>query len=142
MKNIFSFPLILIGISMIILGILWMIVDEPWMLDKVANEERLGINFKELFKIDTNSSLPQYLKQIYRFFGLWVLIIGLFTTTLSSAIISKDSKIRIILLLCIGLMSYCGIIFAYIWIPSSPFVYLGWIMIILHAISFYAHKKL
>ncbi|MDG2396918.1 MAG: hypothetical protein P8M03_04630 [Flavobacteriaceae bacterium] len=142
MKNIFSFPLILIGISMIILGILWMIVDEPWMLDKVANEERLGINFKELFKIDTNSSLPQYLKQIYRFFGLWVLIIGLFTTTLSSAIISKDSKIRIILLLCIGLMSYCGIILAYIWIPSSPFVYLGWIMIILHAISFYAHNKL
>ena len=27
----------------------WMLVDEPWMLDKVANEERLNMTFDKLF---------------------------------------------------------------------------------------------
>ena len=48
-KLLFSLPLLIIGISMVILGARWLFVDEPWMLDKVANEERLGISFKELF---------------------------------------------------------------------------------------------
>ncbi|MAX09475.1 MAG: hypothetical protein CMG13_01260 [Candidatus Marinimicrobia bacterium] len=78
---LFSAPLIIMGISMILLGFGWLVVDEPWMLDEVANEERLQMSFEELFKI--NETLPGYLKQIYRFFGLWVLTIGVFTTLLS-----------------------------------------------------------
>ena len=34
---------------MIFLG-LWMIVDEPWMLDKVANEERLEMSLTNYFR--------------------------------------------------------------------------------------------
>ena len=71
------------GLSMILLGFGWMFVDEPWMLDKVANEERLQMSFDDLFEIKINATLPGYLKQIYRFFGLWVVTIGIFITLLS-----------------------------------------------------------
>ena len=49
MKKVFSIPLLIIGYTMIVLGIRWMIVDEPWMLDQVANEERLNMTFDKLF---------------------------------------------------------------------------------------------
>ena len=63
---------------MIFLGARWMIVDAPWMLDKVANEERLEMSFDELFQEEINNTLPGYLRLIYQFFGLWVGVIGLF----------------------------------------------------------------
>ena len=71
MKKIFQISYLFIAITLIILGLRWMIVDEPWLLDKVANEERLGMSFKELFDNNINQSLPDYLRQIYRFFGLF-----------------------------------------------------------------------
>ena len=84
-KKLFLVPLVLLGYLFFILGIRWLIVDEPWMLDRVANEERLGMTFEELFSEEINESLPGYLKQIYRFFGLWVSVIGLFIIAFSKA---------------------------------------------------------
>ena len=81
--KLLSYPLLIIGISLILLGARWMIVDEPWMLDEVANVERLEMAFSELFEPEINSTLPGYLRQIYRFFGFWVIIIGLFITLFS-----------------------------------------------------------
>tara|TARA_B100001113_G_C20921290_1_gene540220 strand:- start:252 stop:692 length:441 start_codon:yes stop_codon:yes gene_type:complete len=139
MKKVFSIPLLIIGYTMIVLGIRWMIVDEPWMLDQVANEERLNMSFDQLFSSEINNTLPDYLKQIYRFFGLWVTVIGLFITSLSRENVSKDSIIRIIILFCVGIMCYSGLILVHVWIPSSPFLYLAYGMILLHLISVYGH---
>ena len=41
-------PLILIGLTLCISGIRWLISDEPWILDQVANEERLQMSFSDL----------------------------------------------------------------------------------------------
>tara|TARA_Y100000994_G_C15643653_1_gene422312 strand:- start:298 stop:726 length:429 start_codon:yes stop_codon:yes gene_type:complete len=139
MKKLFSISNLIIGITLVILGIRWMIVDEPWMLDKVANEERLGMTFDKLFENEINQTLPNYLKQIYRFFGLWVLIIGFFILGLSRVDLSTNSKIRLLILSCVGIMSYLGLGLAIFWIPSSPFIYLGCAMVLLHVVSFYAH---
>ncbi len=139
MKKLFSISNLIIGITLVILGIRWMIVDEPWMLDKVANEERLGMTFDKLFENEINETLPNYLKQIYRFFGLWVLIIGFFILGLSRVDLSTNSKIRLLILSCVGIMSYLGLGLAIFWIPSSPFIYLGCAMVLLHVVSFYAH---
>ena len=84
----------IMGFLMIILGSRWMLVDEPWMLDQVANEERLDMTFTKLFNSENNETLPDYLKQIYRFFGLWVIIIGLFTGLFSMPNIIADKRIR------------------------------------------------
>tara|TARA_Y100000741_G_scaffold251310_1_gene193284 strand:- start:1252 stop:1683 length:432 start_codon:yes stop_codon:yes gene_type:complete len=142
MKKIFQISYLFIAITLIILGLRWMIVDEPWLLDKVANEERLGMSFKELFDNNINQSLPDYLRQIYRFFGLWIIIIGFFVLGLSSSSMLENSKIRIILLACVGVMSYSGLLLAIIWIPKSPFVYLGCSMVVIHVLTFYSHIKI
>ena len=139
MKKLFSISNLIIGITLVILGIRWMIVDEPWMLDKVANEERLGMTFDKLFENEINQTLPNYLKQIYRFFGLWVLIIGFFILGLSRVDLTTNSKIRLLILSCVGIMSYLGLGLAIFWIPSSPFIYLGCAMVLLHVVSFYSH---
>ena len=130
-KYLFSIPLMIMGIVMIILGLRWMLVEQPWMLDKIANEERLGMSFDKLFESDINNTLPDYLRQIYKFFGLWVMIIGLFITSFSRPSIISDKKVRISLLFCIGVMVCLGLILAYILIPSSPFIYLGWFLLLM-----------
>ena len=139
MKFFFNIPIIVIGLALIILGARWMIVDQPWMLDQVANEERLGITFDQLFNNEINSTLPDYLKQIYRFFGLWVVVIGLFIFGFSRPVMTSDSRIRVLLLVIVGIMCYSGLALAIFWIPSSPFIYLGCTMVVLHVASFYAH---
>jgi hypothetical protein len=139
MKFFFNIPIIVIGLALIILGARWMIVDQPWMLDQVANEERLGITFDQLFNNEINSTLPDYLKQIYRFFGLWVVVIGLFVCGFSRPVMTSDSRIRVLLLVIVGIMCYSGLALAIVWIPSSPFIYLGCTMVVLHVASFYAH---
>ena len=143
MKNrLFSIPLLTIGFIFIIMGLMWIFVDEPWMLDKVANEERLKITFEKLFSNEINDTLPGYLQQIYRFFGLWVSMIGLFIVSFLREKFVEDSDIRKSLLICTGLTVYLALILAYIWIPSSPFIYLGLGSVILHGISIIGNRKI
>jgi len=127
---------------MIFLGARWMIVDEPWMLDKVANIERLEMTFDELFEPNINSTLPGYLRQIYRFFGLWVSIIGFFIISFSSPKLTSQEIIRKRLLFCMGIMMVMGTILGYALIPSSHFIYLMWIMNILYLFCIYNHSKI
>ncbi len=141
-KKLFLIPLVILGYLFFILGIAWLIVDEPWMLDKVANEERIGMTFEKLFSEDINKSLPGYLKQIYRFFGLWVSIIGLFIIGFSKDRFIEDNSIRKTLLFCVGFTVYSALILAYKFLPSSPFIYVGWGGIFLHLISVLSHRKL
>ena len=138
-KRLFKIPLLFIGFIFIVMGLRWILVEAPWMLDRVANEERLNMTFEKLFSSET---LPGYLKQIYRFFGLWVSIIGLFIVSFLKEKFIKDSDIRKSLLICTGLTVYLALIFAYIWIPSSPFIYLGLGSVILHSISIIGNKKI
>ncbi len=142
MNKLFKTPLLIIGFIFIIMGLRWIFVDEPWMLDRVANEERLNMTFQKLFSNEINDTLPGYLKQIYRFFGLWVSMIGLFIISFLKEKFIKDSDIRKSLLICTGITVYSALIFAYIWIPSSPFIYLGLGSVILHAISIIGNKKI
>ena len=137
--KLFSYPLLIIGFSLIILGARWMLVQEPWMLDEVANIEKLQMTFNELFDSDINSTLPGYLRQIYRFFGFWVIIIGLFISCFSTPDLIKNTKIRIRLLICLGVMMLIGTILGYSLIPNSHFIYMIWIMNILYIFSVYNH---
>tara|TARA_B100001113_G_C20765944_1_gene473048 strand:+ start:145 stop:522 length:378 start_codon:yes stop_codon:yes gene_type:complete len=124
------------------MGLRWMLVDDPWILDKVANEERLEMTFDKLFSSEINDTLPGYLKQIYRFFGLWVSIIGLFIISFLKEKFIQNSDIRKSLLICTGVTVYSALILAYIWIPSSPFIYLGLGSVILHSISIVGNRKI
>jgi hypothetical protein len=141
-KKIFLLPIVTLGIIFIVLGLRWMLVDEPWMLDKVANEERLNMTFGQLFNEEINQTLPGYLKQIYRFFGLWVSIIGIFIVSFAKTKFIENKAFARNLLICIGLMVISAQTLAYILIPSSPFIYLGWGSILMFLISLWGYKKL
>ena len=141
-KKIIITPIFTLGIIFIVLGLRWMLVDEPWMLDKVANEERLNMTFDQLFNEEINETLPGYLKQIYRFFGLWVSIIGIFIVSFAKTKFIENKAFARNLLICIGLMVISAQTLAYILIPSSPFIYLGWGSILMFLISLWGYKKL
>ena len=74
---------------MIFLGLRWVFVSDPWMLDEVANVDRLTMSFDDLFE-QSPHTLTDYLRQIYRFFGLWVSITGLFITLFSMPKVSSN----------------------------------------------------
>ena len=141
-KKIFLTPIITLGIIFIILGLRWMLVDEPWMLDRVANEERLNMTFEKLFSEEINDTLPGYLKQIYRFFGLWVSIIGLFIVSFAKTNFIENKAFARNLMICIGLMVISAQTMAYFLIPSSPFIYLGWGSILMFLVSLWGYRKL
>ncbi len=141
-KKIFLLPIVTLGIIFIVLGLRWMLVDEPWMLDKVANEERLNMTFGQLFNEEINQTLPGYLKQIYRFFGLWVSIIGIFIVSFAKTKFIENKAFARNLLICIGLMVISAQTMAYTLIPSSPFIYLGWGSILMFLVSLWGYRKL
>ncbi len=137
--KLLSYPLLIIGVSLILLGSRWMIVNEPWMLDEVANVERLNMTFNDLFEPEINNTLPGYLRQIYRFFGFWVVIIGLFITLFSNPEMLKNKLIAKRVLFVLGLMLLIGAILGYSLIPSSHFIYLIWIKILMYIVSIYGY---
>ena len=141
-KKIFLIPIVTLGIIFIVLGLRWMLVDEPWMLDKIANEERLNMTFDQLFNEEINETLPGYLKQIYRFFGLWVSIIGLFIVSFTKTKFIENKAFAKNLLICIGTMVISAQAMAYFLIPSSPFIYLGWGSILMFLVSLWGYRKL
>jgi hypothetical protein len=141
-KKIFLTPIFTLGIIFIVLGLRWMLVVEPWMLDKVANEERLNMTFDQLFSEEINETLPGYLKQIYRFFGLWVSIIGIFIVSFTKTKFIENKAFARNLMICIGLMVISAQTMAYFLIPSSPFIYLGWGSILMFLVSLWGYRIL
>ena len=141
-KYTLSYPLVLIGVVLIVCGLRWLINPEPWMLDEVANVERLGMTFEELFKPEINASLPGYLTQIYRFFGFWVLVIGLFISNFSSSQLMRNDEVASRMISIVGFIIGFGLYLSYTFIPSSHFIYLIWFAFLLYLVSLYSFIKL
>ena len=140
--TIVQYSLFLIGFSLVISGFRWMIDSEPWLLDKVANEERLQFSFNELFSVSGNETLPNYLKQIYRFLGMYVFGTGLFLLSLVNVKLLEIQILRVRLLAVLGLLLITNILLAYFWIPSSHFILLMWGAIMLYLVTLYNHFKI
>ena len=137
-----QYPLILISITLCISGIRWLVSSEPWMLDQVANEERLQMTFDDLFIIDGNSTLSAYLTQIYRFLGLYVLGIGFLLLSFTPNTFLDIYIVRKQFLTVLGILLFSNLVLAYVWIPSSHFIYLMWGAIVLYCFSLYNHIRL
>lgn len=137
-----QYPLILISITLCISGIRWLMSSEPWILDQVANEERLQMTFDDLFIIDGNSTLSAYLTQIYRFLGLYVLGIGFLLLSFTPNKFLEIYFVRKQFLTVLGILLVSNLVLAYIWIPSSYFIYLLWGAIVLYCFSLYNHIRL
>ena len=140
--NYVRYPLILISIVLCVSGIRWLINPEPWMLDQVANEERLQMTFVDLFLIEGNSTLGEYLTQVYRFLGLYVLGIGFLLLAFTPNKFLEIYIVRQRFLTVLGILLVSNLVLAYVWIPSSHFIYVMWGTIVLYCLSLYNHSKL
>ena len=142
MFKLFWIPIFIIGLVLMILGPRWMLVEEPWLLDKVANEETLGMSFDKLFSNDINSTLPEYLRTIYRFFGLWVTFIGLLFLSQLLLFDLTKYKSRNTIHGIVGLLLIFSLFLGHTRIPSSPFIYLMWFFVLIYVISLFASWRI
>lgn len=140
MKKI-RYPLIIISVSLCVSGIRWLLSSEPWILDQVANEERLQMTFVELFSNNGNSTLSAYLTQIYRFLGLYVLGLGVILLGFTPLKFIQIKSFRKRFLIILGLLLVSNLLLAYLWIPSSHFIYVMWAAISLYLFSVFNHLK-
>ena len=136
-----KYPLVLISLALCISGIRWLISSEPWMLDQIANEERLQMTFKDLFLEQENTTLSAYLTQIYRFLGLYVLWIGFILFSFTSNKFLEIYTFRKRFLTVLGILLFSNLALAYFWIPSSHFIYVMWAAIGLYCLGLYNHLK-
>ena len=124
-KTIHNFiwaPISLIGVVSLAFGSIWILHPEPWLLDQPANEALLQTSFNELFSDDANKFLPSYLIVIYRFFGLWLITIGLLVLSLVkiTRLGTKQARFLIHSTLFLTLLSMYYLIFKYL--PTSPLI--------------------
>tara|TARA_B100001250_G_scaffold377729_1_gene367031 strand:+ start:741 stop:1190 length:450 start_codon:yes stop_codon:yes gene_type:complete len=123
-KNIHNFiwiPLFSIGFGAVGLGSAWLIHPQPWMLDQQPNEELLRISFHTLLASNVNAHLPDYLLVIYRFFGWWIISIGLLImvyiqVTKMGTALARNAILGVLLIILIGI---AYMVFNFI--PLSPF---------------------
>ena len=140
--NLTWIPIFFVGIIAVILGITWLLHPEPWLLDKVPNEILLNTSFDVLFSKSINIKLPDYLLVIYRFFGLWLLSIGvliiiyIYVTRLGT----QTSRNSIFLVLTIILIGIYYLVLNYI--PSSPLLPVLYILTLCLFCSMYFSRKL
>ena len=137
-----KYPVIIIATVISISGIRWLVSPEPWILDQVANEERLAMTFNELFLIEGTDTLAAYLKQIYRFLGLYVFGTGLMLIVFAANKFFKEKSFRNKYLIVLGILLFTNIFLAYFWIPSSHFIYIMWGAISLYLVSLYNHVRI
>ena len=118
--NLTWIPIFLIGILTISLGVVWCVLEQPWLLDKSANEVLLQTSFDVLLSEKINMGRPSYLKIIYRFLGLYMLTIGfliigyVYITRLGT----KIARNCIFLILFVTLLGIYFLVLNYL--PSSP----------------------
>ncbi len=139
-KTIHNFiwaPIFLIGLVSLAFGFIWVLHPEPWLLDQPANEALLQTSFNELFSEDANKFLPFYLIVIYRFFGLWLITIGLLVLSYVkiTKLGTKQARLLIHSTLFLTLISMYYLIFKYL--PISPLIPTLYIFTLLLGLSIY-----
>jgi len=135
-------PFFILGVTSFLMGFGWLLSPEPWMLDESANIIILEESYASLFSESVNRNLPQYLTLLYRFFGLWVITIGMLITsfTIVTRLGTPMSRGFIQVSFFITLLGIS--IIEWFFIPTSHFVYLTYILWLLWVTSVWAGIKL
>ncbi|NOZ03816.1 MAG: hypothetical protein GXO92_04295 [FCB group bacterium] len=142
LHNLTWIPLFIIGLSFSILGIMWVVARDPWLLDQAANERLLAVGFETLFKAEINARLPDYLILSYRFFGLWMFSIGLLLMTFIQVTRMGTRSARNAIHIVLAIIITGVYVIEFTFIPGSPFLFLTHLLAILFIISVYSSQKL
>ena len=140
--NLTWVPMFIIGLSALFLGVVYVTINEPWLLDKEANEKLLRVTYNTLFAQNVNQHLPNYLTLMYRFFGWWVVSIGLLFSvyvlvTKMGTQLARNTLHIVTVIILTGI--YC---IEYHFIPETPFLWLTHSIALLFLVSIYGSVKL
>ena len=140
--NLTWVPMFIIGLSALVLGVFYVTINEPWLLNKEANEKLLGVTYNTLFAQNANRHLPNYLTLMYRFFGWWVVSIGLLVSvyvlvTKMGTQLARNVLHIVTVIILTGI--YC---IEYHFIPETPFLWLTHSIALLFLVSIYGSVKL
>ena len=140
--NFIWVPTFLIGVVVLAFGFIWAFHPEPWLLDKPPNEALLQTTFKNLFLHEINKFLPSYLIVIYRFFGLWLITIGLLVLSYVKVtkLGTKHARYLIHSTLSLTLISMYYLIFKHL--PSSPLIPVLYVFSLLLGLSIYFSSRI
>ena len=132
----------IVGLSALALGVVYVTINEPWLLNKEANEKLLGVTYNTLFAQNVNQHLPNYLTLMYRFFGWWVVSIGLLISvyvlvTKMGTQLARNILHVVTVIILTGI--YC---IEYHFIPETPFLWLTHSIALLFLVSIYGSVKL
>ena len=135
-------PIFLIGIVSLAFGLIWIFHPEPWLIDQPANEALLQTSFDEIFSYSANKFLPSYLTVIYKFFGLWLITIGLLVLShvKTTKLGTKQARVLIHSTLFITLLSIYYLAFKYI--PTSPLILALYTFTFLLGLSIYFSSRI
>ena len=140
--NLTWVPMFLFGLVVLILGVVYITIRDPWLLDKEANETLLTVSYSILFSQSVNQYLPGYLTLMYRFFGWWLVSIGLlllfyiFVTKMGTRLARNCLYVATVIVL-IGVY-YITLKF----IPETPFLWIVHGFVFLLLVSMYGSIKL
>ena len=132
----------IVGLSALVLGVVYVTINAPWLLNKEANEKLLGVTYNTLFAQNANRHLPNYMTLMYRFFGWWVVSIGLLISvyvlvTKMGTQLARNILHVVTVIILTGI--YC---IEYHFIPETPFLWLTQSIALLFLVSIYGSVKL
>ena len=136
--NLVWFPNFLIGVTALIFGLIWFWHPEPWLIDKSPNEILLQTTYEKIFSFGPNKYLPSYLKVIYKFFGLWLITIGLLIITFVrvTKLGTKQARTSIHIIMVFVLIMLYYLVFSYL--KTSPLIPSLYFFTLLLSISMYS----
>ena len=132
----------IVGLAALIFGVVYITIQNPWILDKEANETLLTVTYNMLFSQRINQHLPDYLTLMYRFFGWWLVSIGMliliyvFVTKMGTPLARNCLHFATV----IGLIGIYCIILKFI--PETPFLWFTHVFVFLLFVSMYGSIKL
>ena len=132
----------ILGLVALVIGVVYVTIQAPWLLDKKANETLLTVTYNTLFSQSINQSLPDYLTLIYRFFGWWLVSIGMLIVfyvfvTKMGTLLARNCLYFSIIIVLIGV--YCIILK---FIPKTPFLWITHSFVFLLLVSMYGSIQL
>jgi len=140
--NLTWISMFLVGLIALMVGGAYFTISDPWLLDKKANEMLLSVSFKNLFAQNVNIKLQDYLTLLYRFFGWWSISVGMLISiyvlvTKMGTPLARNGLYIITVIIVAGLY-YIEFIF----IPTTPFIWLTHFITFLLALSIYGSINL
>ena len=105
------------------------------MLDRAPNERLLQMSFQAL--LERTPTVFDYLRPLYKFFGLWVLGIGLFVISYGATAYRRPENAAAskLFLSVLGFLLILQTIFLFSFLPDSPFFWVDILALLLWVLT-------